>query len=364
MKLSLRNSIETMKKGQPVLCLLKDAFDNSHGALLLAAETASAAGMNLLIREGKGVVCVGVTAETAERLELAPMIPTGSSETPLHAVSTVSVDAKDGITTGISAGDRAHTLKVIASPAARPDDLVRPGHLFPYIAHPNGVLGRPEMAEAAVDMARLAGLVPVSAYCGVLDTNGALADETYLRELADKAGVPVFQLADLIEYRLTAESFVQRSRRETIATRQGSFELVTYADRLHEVRHSVLRTLHPFESGPSTVYVHRACLKADVFGARREDGLSIEEAQGLVQRRGGLIVYLAEGVTDMQRASAAVAHILTDQGIRRLELVSPWEGLARYLTEAGFTVTEGAFNSEASAGGNGRIQGLAVNSAP
>lgn len=314
----------------------------TRGALLLGAENATAAGVNIMAREGRGVVCVGLTAEAAERLELRPMIPCSTNERSLHSVCTVSVDAKLGITTGISASDRAHTLQLLASPSSSPDDFVRPGHLFPYVVHPHGVLGRSELAEASVDLVRLAGLEPVGTFCGILDTNGGLAQEPYLLSLAERANLPVISMDDLVHYRLFTTAFVTESTLEPITTKHGSFELTTYSDLLHGEEHSALYNAIPLRRNvPPTVYVHRACLRGDVFGSVHcECREHLAAAQMQVQDDGGLVLYVGQRTPGDMHACAVAAQMLAAKGVSSLRLFHPWPGLSDMLGAAGLVVVD------------------------
>lgn len=338
MKPSLRAAIESIRQGKPVMCITQSPTGPSRGFLLLAAENASAEGVNLLAKQGRGVVCVGITEETARRLELSPMIPGESNGR--HAVCTVSIDAKDGITTGISAGDRAHTLLLLASSSSVADDFVVPGHLFPYVAHENGVLGRQEIAEAAVDMARLAGLAPVTSFCGILDTQGEVAQEDYLVALAEQADIPVFTMEELVNYRLLADSFVEQVARRQVTTPHGSFTCTTYFDRLYDEEHIVLDSpgIQRDEVVP-TVYVHHACVEMDVFGAQGDDSAdNLDSAQAKIQRDGGLIIYIGRRTPKGIASSAVAAHVLAGLDISAVRLYRPHAGLGEALSEAGFSV--------------------------
>lgn len=338
MKPSLRAAIDSIRQGKPVMCMTQSPTGSRRGFLLLAAENATAEGVNLLAKQGRGVVCVGLTKETARRLELDPMIPGESNGQ--HAVCTVSIDAKEGITTGISAGDRAHTLRLLASSSSIADDFVVPGHLFPYVAHENGVLGRQEIAEAAVDIARLAGLAHVTSFCGILDTQGEVAQEDYLFELAERDDIPVFTMDELVNYRLLMDSFVERETRRQITTPHGRFTCTTFSDRLHDEEHIVLDSpgVQQNEVAP-TVYVHHACVQRDVFGAKTEESVDhLDTAQAKIQRDGGLIIYIGRRTPKGIASSAVAAHILAALDITAVRLYRPRAGLAEALSEAGFTV--------------------------
>lgn len=341
MKPAIRSSIDAIRHGRPVMAIYEDNTGIARGALLLAAENVTAASVNLMAREGRGVVCVGLTADVARRLDLRPMIPCSTRNENERSICTVSVDAKSGITTGISAGDRAHTLQLLAAPSSVPDDFVRPGHLFPYVTHQDGVLGRSDIAEASVDLARLAGLQPVGTFCGILDTDGGLAQEPYLLELAERAELPVLPLDDLIHYRLFNKSFITPGTTEPLETALGVFELTLYADHLHGEDHFLLTaSRHKHSDLGPTVYVHRACLQGDVFGANRCSCKQyLAEAQQCIQAEGGMIIYVSQRAQDDVRAGAVAAHVLRERGIASFRLISPWARLSEMLRDAGCRVT-------------------------
>lgn len=342
MKPSLQASIEAIQQGQPAMCLIKEALGETRGLLLLAAENATPQAVNLLAKEGRGIVCVGVTAEVAEKLDLHPMMPMSNKNSD-HAVSTVSVDARLGITTGISASDRAYTLRLLASSEARADDLVRPGHIFPYVVHPQGILGRAAAAEVAVDLAHLAGLQPIGTFCGILDTHGTLAQEPYLIELATRANVPFFTLDDLMAYRLCADSFITQIGHEPLETERGTFELITYSDALHDDEHYVFQSPSTQDEVSPTVYVHHACVRGDVFGSKScRRSSNLDAAQSQIQRDGGVIIYVGNRTPKGERGNAVAAQILRDIGTASFHLFRASPNLSTALEDAGFTVLKGA----------------------
>lgn len=343
MKPSISEAIASLQKGQPVLCLLDGPSGSTRGVLILAAANATASGVNVLAREGRGVICVGIPSQTAERLNLGPMVPymMNHETAAAHSVSTVSVDALHGTTTGISAGDRAITLQLLASESSTADDFIRPGHLFPYIVHPAGVLGRADAAEAAADLAQASGLPPVGAFCGVLDAEGRLADEDYLTKLAERTGIAVIAMADLVEYRLFTAPYLEECGREELITDDGTFELITFRDQVNDERHSVLVNRSEEADASPLVYVHRACVKGDVFGATHCRGRKrLHSALARVGKDGGVVVYVGSRTAPGVRTAAVAAQILRHLEYDSVRLLTPWTGLRESLGEARITVVD------------------------
>lgn len=336
MKPSIQKCIQALRAGQPVLLTLRDDSGATRGALILAAENATPAGVNLLALEGRGVVCVGIDAATARRLDLSPMVQTADAAgAALHSVSTISIDAKHGTTTGISAGDRAVTLRLLTSEEATADDFIRPGHLFPYVAHEHGVLGRAEMPEAAVDLMRLAGLKPAGAFCGVLDRSGRVADAAYLQDLASRQGIATVGMDELVAHRLLHGRYLQPGDKEPLASDYGTLEIQSVRDTVHDDTHHVV-SKKPGQGQTGIVYVHRACIKEDVFGAR--DGAGRRNLAAALRRlaaEGGLVIYLGPR-TPAERGPSIAAQLVALNGLRAVRPVGPdAAGLPALLEQVG-----------------------------
>lgn len=342
MKPSIKTSMTSLREGQPVLLLSRDDSQTMRGALIVAAENATPGAVNLLAREGRGVVCVGISAQTAKRLDLGPMVPFGDDTQDVkHCVSTISIDASHGITTGISAGDRAITLQLLADETSVADDFVKPGHLFPYVVHPHGVLGHANTAEAAVDLAVLAGLKPVGAFCGILDRDGQLAGEEYLLDLAERTGLASITMDELIRYRLFNDKSLQEMSKEELVTGHGQFQLVTFTDPLRDDQHYLLKSLTFTMQTVPTVYIHRACVKSDVFGAKGCHCRSnLDDAMAQTQRDGGLVIYVGEKTRDTEHCAAIATQLLSHIGVDTIRLQTPWEGLCDALIQADVSVAQ------------------------
>lgn len=284
-------AIADLAIGRPVV-VVDDERRENEGDLVIAASTATAEVLAFFVRHTSGVVCVPMPAPELERLRLPPM--TAVNEDRKQTAYAVSVDARDGITTGISAADRAHTIRALADPATGPSDLTRPGHVFPLQAVDGGVLRRAGHTEAAVDLARLAGLAPVGAIAEVLDDDGSMAGLPRLRTFADRHGLALISIADLIEHRRHHEVLVQRVAETRLPTRHGEFRAFCYRNHVDGVEHVALLRGDIGDGRDVLVRVHSECLTGDVLGSLRCDcGPQLQAALRTVAEAGrGVVVYM------------------------------------------------------------------------
>ncbi|MFB7717614.1 bifunctional 3,4-dihydroxy-2-butanone-4-phosphate synthase/GTP cyclohydrolase II [Nocardia sp. NPDC056100] len=283
-------AVATIAAGGMVL-VVDDEDRENEGDLILAAEFATPENIGFLVRHTSGVVCVPMAGEDLDRLQLPPM--TAVNQDPKGTAYTVSVDAISGVSTGISAADRARTMRVLADPRTTPEELSRPGHVFPLRANPLGVLGRPGHTEAAVDLMRLAGLRPAGVIAEVVNDDGSMARLPELLIMSREHGIPIISIADLIAHRKSLENGVSRVVETRLPTRFGDFRVVGYADEHSGTEHLALVYGDP--AGDDTmVRVHSECLTGDAFGSRRCDcGEQLDAALEAVAAAGrGLIVYL------------------------------------------------------------------------
>lgn len=348
--------------------VVDDEDRENEGDLILAAELATTESIAFLVRHTSGVLCAPMAGPDLDRLLLPPM--TAVNEDPKGTAYTVSVDAAHGVSTGISAADRAHTLRLLADPRTRANDLTRPGHVFPLRAHPSGVLGRPGHTEAAVDLARLAGLRPAGVIAEVVRDDGAMARLPELREFARAHGLPIISIADLIEYRRRAERSVTRVVQTRMPTKYGEFRLVGYRDELTGTESLAMVFGEP---GRDAVLarLHSECLTGDALGSLRCDcGDQLDAALRTVAAEGsGVVVYLrgqegrgigllnklrayelqdrgadtveanvALGLPVDARRYAAGAEVLADLGIRSVRLLSNNPAKQAGLEEHGIAV--------------------------
>ncbi|QNF95889.1 bifunctional 3,4-dihydroxy-2-butanone-4-phosphate synthase/GTP cyclohydrolase II [Janibacter sp. YB324] len=305
----VETAVEAMAAGRPVL-VVDDADRENEGDIIFAADAATDEIMGATVRLGSGVICVAMTGEDLDRLALPPM--TAINEDAKGTAYTISVDAREGVTTGISAADRARTARLLADPATGREDLARPGHVFPLRARDGGVLVRRGHTEAAVDLCRLAGRRPAGVICEVVEEDGSMSRLPQLRRLADERGWPLVSIADLVDLRRRTEALVERVVSTRLPTVHGEFTAHGYRSGVDGSEHIAL--VHgDISEGTPLVRVHSECLTGDVFGSKRCDcGPQLEAAQSAVVRAGaGVIVYVRGhegrgiGLVDKLRAYAA-----------------------------------------------------------
>jgi 3,4-dihydroxy 2-butanone 4-phosphate synthase/GTP cyclohydrolase II len=363
----LTAALEALRRGRPVL-VLDDADRENEGDVILAGQTLTPEWMGWTIRHTSGYVCAPMPADWADRLGLPLMVR--DNEDPFRTAYAITVDAATGVTTGISAGDRAHTVRLLADPGTTPDDLSRPGHVVPLRARPGGVLERPGHTEAAVDLCRLAGLAPVAAIAELVDDSGEMLRAPQVRQLAERYGLVVLTVADIVAWRRRNDR-VTRVATTTLPTAHGVFTAHGYRDGLTGAEHLALVS----PRGPGTtplVRVHSECLTGDALGSRRCDcGPQLQDALRRVAHQGGVVVYLrghegrGVGLLDKLRAYraqdggldtvdaqvhlglpvdareyGAAAAILTDLGLDRVRLITHNPAKVSALLECGIEVTE------------------------
>ncbi|MEV6771663.1 bifunctional 3,4-dihydroxy-2-butanone-4-phosphate synthase/GTP cyclohydrolase II [Nocardia sp. NPDC051030] len=285
---TIATAVAAIATGGMVL-VVDDEDRENEGDLVLAAEKATPENIGFMVRWTSGVVCVPMAGEDLDRLQLPPM--TTVNQDPKGTAYTVSVDAISGVSTGISAADRAHTMRLLADPRTTADELSRPGHVFPLRAHPRGVLGREGHTEASVDLARLAGLRPAAVIAEVVNDDGSMARLPELLIMARAHDIPIVSIADLVEYRKRLEHTISRVVETQLPTRFGTFRVFGYSDDTAE--HLALVYGNP-TGADVLIRIHSECLTGDAFGSLRCDcGEQLDAAMGAVASEGsGIIVYL------------------------------------------------------------------------
>ena len=288
---SIESIITDLRRGKLVI-VVDDADRENEGDLILAGQFVTPAAVNFMAKHGRGLICVPTNAERLQQLGVDRMVH--HNRESFRTDFQVSVDAARGITTGISAADRARTIQIMAAPTAVPDDLVQPGHVFPLRARPGGVLQRAGHTEAAVDLVRLAGLRPIGVLCEILNDDGTMARLTQLRKFAKKHRLKMCTIADLIEYRRTREKLVEHVEVVKLPTDYGDFDLHLYRSKLDGQHHLAL--VHGDVAGQEKVFVrvHSECLTGDVFGSLRCDcGPQLQASLNLIEEEGrGVLIYL------------------------------------------------------------------------
>ncbi|HVK74731.1 MAG TPA: bifunctional 3,4-dihydroxy-2-butanone-4-phosphate synthase/GTP cyclohydrolase II [Kofleriaceae bacterium] len=290
---TIEAAIAAIARGEPVV-VVDDADRENEGDLIIAAEKATAESLAFMIRHTSGVVCVALTAARLAALELPLMVADNGDA--MGTAFTVTVDLRHGTTTGISAADRAATIRALASPSARADEFARPGHVFPLRARDGGVLRRPGHTEAAVDLARLAGLAPAGALCELVNPDGSMARLPELEEFARRHRLVLVTVADLIAYRRRTERLVERVAEARLPTRHGPFTAHVYRS-IHDGREHVALVMGEVRDHDDVlVRVHSECVTGDVFGSTRCDcGAQLDAALAQVgAARRGVVVYLRD----------------------------------------------------------------------